>query len=321
MADTKLLLVLVSFLTLGTILVGVTLLSYNSWNDTGKDFYQEECPRGSYYCQSPEMNRTTYVNFTESCTSADDKFLYQPEGTESGGKLWRCRSGIGWIYESKESIINLAVTHFQWLLFNNVQLQNDSYVNTYIVNNTPQDPMSINLEYVNEFDEHLHLIITSHNVVLKGGEQPYTYQTPGFYNLFSINPITITTEYNPTTGLIHSHIGNAEITTTSKISRPWIPNIFNTVHYYGGIGASDIGLNLRETNTLAISSNKADIWGSIIGFFGTIAGLVTFNTDVLCSSVNGELQCVPWFIIVLFVYIPGLAILAILVDMFMPDWL
>lgn len=331
MADTKLFLVIISFLVLGTILTGAIISSYNSWMTTGTDFYQDKCPAGTYgestLCSTPRINVTRSLNFSATCPPSD--IIFQPlVDTFHIGPLereWRCRAGIGYILEGNPPAIDLTGSPDTWILFDKLQLDGNVYKNTYVINNTGFDVLGVALEDVSERNEFLYLEIREFTVQVIGAEEHYDtpvhiFQTAN-YNLLSPQPTIISTTYNPNTGEISFDINNFKINTIAKIDRPLFPNILLTTHYYGGIGASHPGVNLVSSKIYAVTSSKSDMWSTINTFFGTVTGLFTFNEDVLCTVTNGEYQCIPWFIIVLFIYLPLFALVMIIVDMFMPDWL
>ena len=134
MADTKLFLILVTVLALGTITTGVILLSYNSWAETGTDFYQADCPPGSYYCQAVQpTNITEGLNFTSQCNSNASYLITNDRvwisSLFTNVPSWRCRNNVGWITEESGQFGLYHENSF--LLFTNLQAVNGVYNNTY----------------------------------------------------------------------------------------------------------------------------------------------------------------------------------------------
>ena len=338
MADTKLLLLLVGGLTLSTLLVGVVLLSYNSWNQDsngdglpdGQDFYQERCPEGSYFCNGMVRNITTCVNYT---TYSDENagYIHIKRGGLGGGLIpfintapyWRFKTGIGWISEAGDYGLTPPSA---FLLYDNIQPLNGRYQTTYYINNTVNKPFGIVIRWV-DWNEVMYVAISSKQICVNGAkittETPQYCYNSGNYDIFSYDTMTIYTDYNPNTNNLKFNITETGIgfDITAIPETPLIPNIL-TIPYYGGVGTKDTGINLYAICTYIFESKAPSMWDTLTNFFDMIWGLVSFNPDQLCTiNNNGTVDCIPWWIIVLFIYVPGLIVLAILVDMFMPNWL
>lgn len=318
MADTKLLLLLVGSLVLGSLVTGVVIQSYESWNETGTDFYQEKCPPGmssaSAFCQQWQpTNTTTYYNFTSSAAKNQTWFNIE---TGFFTDAWVWNDGVGYISEPSTSVFNTAV-----MTFSDLSPRNGFYTTTYVINNSVKEDFWLMLEWYTDERDSIRLVVENDQMRIPDIQwglfqfgNDYTYSYP--LGNFNTNPISITTSYNPGTGELEvsTSYGAGFYVTIDKPFNIWasVSSAFGKPKY-GGVGTSGDHVTVVSINPYIVQSNdrKTGTMDQIWGFWTTMVDLLTFQAP----------DIVPWWIVILFVYIPILAILAILVDMFIPDWL
>ena len=339
MADTKLLLVLLSVLAFSTIITGVIIQSYQSWNTYGNDTFTGKCPAGyGAYCPYPVDPSQSYLMQGEvNLTTTDATNVSWADVSDTGFtipliKYWKFNSGIGMISNTGESLTGMDFGDYDSLYIRGIQRSPDGYYRTmYWINNTVQKPFIIQLHAL--YKSERFRVEFADNKVGIPGTIPFTYlyrtDVPGLF----INPLmNVTTEWNPSTSHVKVSL-NTNIVLNETIEEPCVIPVFfcpspSPTDYFGGVGAKNNGVTWRGYYTLAGQSvtneqvnPETPVWNAILdivpwgheikNFADTFLGIATFQYSTATDTGDwaGE-PIIPWWIVVFTIYIPIIAIVA-----------
>ena len=333
MADTRLLLVLISVLAISTIATGVIIQSYQSWNTYGNDSYIGECPSGyGAYCPAPKDPnvRIEYhdLNFL-AANMTTEEFIVIHKDLISGTYRWKWFPGIGYVS-------NPVWSSTAWMYFKYIEPDQEGYYNVlYIVNNSIKKPFYISL-HSDERTDYLLLYFKSDRIEMPNSipftPPLYTYMAPG---LFIANTFNISTRYNP-------NIHNIKVFVDSQYAfditqrEPFNLLGFTSAYYYdyyGGIGSDEKGTNLvfvQADISVPITSTGSSVLDTLLdvipfarpisSFANTFTELARFRYSNATDTGDwaGEAM-IPWWLVIITIYIPIIAIIAYAIQLLRGD--
>ena len=325
MADTKLLLVLLSVLVFFTIITGVIIQSYQSWNTYGNDTYIGKCSDAyGMYCPNPVDPRETALMAGEvNFTTTDASNVSWADVSDSGFtipliKYWKYETGIGMVSNGGTSLTGIDWGDYYSLYIKGIQKSPDGYYRTsYWINNTAKKPFIIQLHAL--YKSERFRVEFEDNKVRIPDYLPFTYRysvnVPG---LFTNPMMNITTEWNPYTSHVRVTLGTNIVINTTIEEPCVIPVIYcpspSPNDYFGGVGVKNDGVVWRGYYTYAgqvVTAEKLDpettVWNKILdivpwgheikNFADTFLGITTFKYSKATDTGDWSGQAIiPWWV-------------------------
>lgn len=172
------------------------------------------------------------------------------------------------------------------LLQNEVPDNNGNYDNTYIINNSVQQPYYIELRYTGSSDQNdIYIDDTGFHIpnYVLGNPLAGVIYTSGdnyFYSYAGADLIsnpTIRTVYNDNTPSVSFYFNENLLFTTTNLNKNGINPLNFFTHYMGGVGSYTTGFTLQNYQTQnTISTTPDNLLGSIVNFVSTYLSLLVF---------------------------------------------
>ena len=332
MADTKLFLILVTFLALFTITSSLIIGSYDNWNSNQTDDSLVSCPPGAYCPVQPEQPGSYEiigeVDFTVQ--NPENISVFIPETSSFTIPIipyWTWNTGIGIIHN-----VNANTFDYDYFYVDGVIPVNNVYIMNYTINNTVKEPFTLLLHGDAEKKTEYFVVEFKNDGIRIPGITPFTYDYEYLVtNLFTTPEFNIQTKYNPRTDnvvvLVNSMYG-FDITLEEPCFL--ICPTHDPSHSYGGVGAAKKYTTIKKIKSeggLRVTSSQSEetpglideVWSivpyhdEIESFASTVWGLITFQYSFgEQTDLTGE-ALVPWWIVTFAIWLPLIGVFAYLI--------
>ena len=306
---------------MSTIVTGLVIQSYQSWNTYGNDSYTGMCPAGyGAYCPQPK-DPNVKVQFSElnlqlvNITGED--FVYVQKDLISGEYKWKWVTGVGYT----------CVHPPGWIRFKFMTMDSSGfYMINYTVNNSVHRPFYLTL-HADERTDYLVLAFKTDKIEMPNslpfGSPLYTYNVPG---ILTKEKLDIMTRYNPATHEVQVWVNNQY---GFYITQEEPFNLFGFTSamyydYYGGIMSYDENVvleNVEANIEVPITTSGSSILDTLLdvipfarpitSFLQTFMGMATFqySTATDTGDWSGE-PIIPWWVVIFVIYLPIIVIIA-----------